>query len=309
MRTSRFDHFTRQLVGRSRRDMLRAGVVALVARTLAPPRAAFAHLDGVVTLGGACTADLECRQEDARAFPAAVTCGDNGFSEDGELTCCAGRSACCTSDADCCGSLRCAVGGEICGLCSPPPFPTRYYHQVCTSHAECLFNYACGKTACINQRCECIKPNDITQSQSVLAIPDPDAAMMVAELLSRLEVAGDSKSLDTLYRVLHPDAQDVIPQEAVVGWFENEFPYFGEPPAVAIKVRYVPWTWEVTGKTYPDAAQVAMRHYLSDGTTRRVTVPLVKDQYGTWGWFFGRDRAFVEAQIERYQPQGALPLS
>jgi hypothetical protein len=29
-------------------------------------------------------------------------------------------------------------------------------------------------------------------------------------------------------------------------------------------------------------------------------VRLVKDPFGNWSWFFGRDRAFVEEQIIRY---------
>jgi hypothetical protein len=150
-----------------------------------------------------------------------------------------------------------------------------------------------------------VKPNTASESEVLSGapeIPETDAAMIVAESLSQLEVAGDQKSFDTLFRAMHPDAQAVIPQEAIVGWYANEFPYAGEPPGVAIKVHFAPWTWEVTGKMYPETAHVAVRHYPTDGTVRRELMHLVKDQFGTWGWFFGSDRAFVEEQIERFGP-------
>lgn len=312
MHSSHFDQFTRQVVVQSRRDILRAMLVAVAVRVITPAQNALAQLDGVVALGGSCARDEECHQADAATFNAIVTCGDNGFSSTDELTCCVGESACCSSDADCCGPLRCASGGEICGLCMPPPFPTRGDKQICISHAQCMFNYSCGPTACINQRCTCLKPNDVSESvdhASDLELPDSDSAMMVAESLSRLEVAGDQRSLVTLFEAMHPDAQEVIPQEAVVGWFENDFQYTGEPPADAIKVRFVPWTWEVTGKMYPKTAVVAVHHYHSNGTVQRELVHLVKDQYGSWGWFFGRSRGFVAEQIARFSPSEGPPLS
>ena len=99
---------------------------------------------------------------------------------------------------------------------------------------------------------------------------------------------------------MHPDAQTIIPREAVTGWYENEFLYLGEPAARAIKVRFISWTWGVTGATYPETAEVALRQQLSDGTVVRDEVRLVKDPFGNWSWFFGRDRAFVQEQIARY---------
>jgi hypothetical protein len=134
-------------------------------------------------------------------------------------------------------------------------------------------------------------------------IPDSEAALTVAETVAGLEVAGN---LGGLYRSLHPDAQALIPSEAVIGWYENEFTHFGEPTPRAIKVRFIAWTWEVTGKTYPDTAEVAMRQQLPDGAVVRDEVRLVKDQNGNWCWFFGQTRAFVEEQIARFpeRPEG-----
>jgi hypothetical protein len=115
--------------------------------------------------------------------------------------------------------------------------------------------------------------------------------------MSGLEVTGGFRRL---YNSLHPDARAIIPREAVMGWYENEFMYLGEPAARAIKVRFISWTWEVTGTTYPETAEVALRQQLTDGTVVRDEIRLVKDPFGNWSWFFGRDRAFVEEQIGRY---------
>jgi hypothetical protein len=128
-------------------------------------------------------------------------------------------------------------------------------------------------------------------------IPDAEAALTVAETVARLEVSGN---FSNLYRSMHPDAQAIIPQEAVVSWYENEFMHVGEPAPSAIKVRFVSWTWEVTGKTYPETAEVVLRQQLPDGTIVRDEIRLVEDHYGNWGWFFGRDRAFVEEQVARF---------
>jgi hypothetical protein len=128
-------------------------------------------------------------------------------------------------------------------------------------------------------------------------IPDSDAALAVAETLSGLEVGGGFR---ILYDAMHPDAQAIIPREVVMGWYENEFTHLGEPAASAIKVRFISWTWGVTGTTYPETAEVAQRQKLSDGAVVRDEVRLAKDPFGNWSWFFGRDRAFVEEQIARY---------
>ena len=39
---------------------------------------------------------------------------------------------------------------------------------------------------------------------------------------------------------------------------------------------------------------------MANGSAIRDEVRLVKDHAGTWSWFFGRDRAFVEEQSARY---------
>jgi hypothetical protein len=224
-------------------------------------------------------------------------CADNGFISDGDLNCCA-NDGCCETDADCCGDLRCAVSYEICaGFCTRPPMPTRAVGQVCASHYDC-FSWPGCFARCEDQRCTCtVTPPLVAETPDSPDIPDSEAALAVAEMVSGLEVTGGFRAL---YDAMHPDAQALIPREAVMGWYENEFVHRGEPAARAIKVRFITWTWGVTGKTYPETAEVATRQQRADGTVVRDEVRLVKDQFGNWSWFFGRDRAFVEEQIARY---------
>jgi hypothetical protein len=291
-----FDRLTRLVSRFSRRDVARALLFAATAVPLTPVPAAVAQSEGLVALGGACTSSADCRQHEMQGE---AVCADNGFASDGELNCCLNQG-CCATDADCCGDLRCATGGEFCNVCAQPPFPTRGDGQVCTSDFDCLFNYGCQPAGCVEQRCRCFdesSPNYSPERPDVPDFPDADAAMLVAETLSGLEVRG---RFDVLYSLMHPNARAVIPREAVVGWYEHQFAQMGEPAAQAIKVRFISWTWEVTGQTFPETADVATRQRLFDGTVIRDEVRLVKDEHGNWSWFFGRDRAFVEEQIARY---------
>ena len=64
-------------------------------------------------------------------------------------------------------------------------------------------------------------------------------------------------------------------------------------------VRLVEWTWDVTGKVYPSAAEVSFRQRFEDGEETEGAIRLVRD-HGVWRWFFGRDRTFVEEQIGRF---------
>ena len=120
---------------------------------------------------------------------------DNGFTADGELNCCA-NDGCCETDADCCGDLRCAVGYEICpGFCTRPPIPTRAVGQVCTSNYDC-FSWPGCFARCEDQRCTCtVTPALVTEHPDAPDIPDSEAALAVAEMLSGLEVAGSFRAL------------------------------------------------------------------------------------------------------------------
>jgi hypothetical protein len=294
MEASTFDRLTRLACGASRRDFVRVALAAATTLRMPSIRVAHAQSSGIVALGGICSTSAECAQHEMQGE---AFCADNGFTADGALNCCA-NDGCCETDADCCGDLRCAVAYEVCpGFCTRPPMPTRAVGQVCTSNYDC-FSWPGCFARCQDQRCTCtVTPALVSENPNQPDIPDSEAALAVAETLSGLEVAGNFRRL---YDAMHPDAQTIVSLEAVTGWYENEFMHFGEPAARATKVRFISWTWAVTGTTYPETAEVALRQALSDGTVVRDEVRLVKDPFGNWSWSFGRDRAFVEEQIARY---------
>jgi hypothetical protein len=90
--------------------------------------------------------------------------------------------------------------------------------------------------------------------------------MDAVEELSVLEASG---AFDALYDRLHPDAQAIIPREVVVGWFTDASPALGASAAEPKKIRFIPWTWEVTGKTYRETADIAFTQTLANGSTVR----------------------------------------
>lgn len=137
-------------------------------------------------------------------------------------------------------------------------------------------------------------------------IADP---MLAAERLSQWECTG---FLDVLYQWMHPDAQALIPLYAVVDWYVEDFRPLRPEPAVSTGVRFIPWTWAVNGKTYPDTAEVSFVQRFGDGTVLEDVVRLVWE--GDWRWFFGRTPEFVQQQIDRFSPryipapQGTVPF-
>jgi hypothetical protein len=126
---------------------------------------------------------------------------------------------------------------------------------------------------------------------------DLEAAARVAVELSALEASSD---FNALYDRIHPDAHAVIPRAAAVGWFQNEFAPRGPGVSTVTGVRFVEWTWEVTGQTYPYTAEVSYEQPFADGSVDQDVVRLVLDHNGEWRWFFGRSREFVNEQIARY---------
>ncbi len=61
---------------------------------------------GDLAAGNICTSTIECSQD-----AGATTCGDNGLSGDGTLTCCRLESVTCATDIECCGGLVCGDNG------------------------------------------------------------------------------------------------------------------------------------------------------------------------------------------------------
>lgn len=122
-------------------------------------------------------------------------------------------------------------------------------------------------------------------------------AAATAVYLSQLELSGD---LDLLYDWLHPDAQATISAAALTGWYQNEWRPRG-PAAIQVdEVRFVNWTWPVTGQLYPNTAAVAYHQTFADGATVSDTAHLVQIPEGAWRWFFGRDQPFLDDVIATY---------
>ncbi|MGH2616271.1 MAG: hypothetical protein ACRDJC_13585 [Thermomicrobiales bacterium] len=297
MNSTRFDHLSRLVASGSRRDIIRALFTTVLAARLTSPHLASAQLEGIVVLGAACSHTSECAQ---REMQLGAICADNGFASDGPLNCCL-EEGCCQSDAQCCGDRRCAPTSDVCATCRFPPFPTRQVGQQCATDGECM-PVAGAEVACVTERCACLSGDQCAffSTLPVPDIPEADTALAVAEHIAQLEA---ESRFNELYGLMHPHAQAIIPREAVVGWYREDFTPPLEP-AQPIKLRFITWTWDVTGQTYFGAAEVVMRQRNADGTMVGEEIRLMTDGDGEWRWFFGRDRAFVNEQIERFAGDG-----
>src|SRR5680860_703590 len=91
---------------------------------------------------------------------------------------------------------------------------------------------------------------------------DAQDAMDMAYFLSYLEATSD---FNTEYDFIHPDARAIIPRAAVVGWFLDNYAPRQPQPATILGVEFVSWTWEVTGATYPNTAEVSFSQTFWDG--------------------------------------------
>lgn len=127
-----------------------------------------------------------------------------------------------------------------------------------------------------------------------------DDPMAAAEYLSGLESTGYYPTLYALYGYIHPDAEAVAPRGAVLGWYMEDFAPLGPQPAVATGVTYLDsWTWDVTGETYQNVAEVSYTQEFTNADPVEDVVRLVFHE-GSWRWWFGRDAAFVEEQKARF---------
>ena len=136
---------------------------------------------------------------------------------------------------------------------------------------------------------------------------DEESAAETAQELSLLEA---DRAFDELYDRMHPDALAVVPQSAVVGWYESFFADRETAELTVTGVEPEPWTWGVTGETYEEAVTVSfVQPYTIGGVESEVPgeVHLVPFD-GEWGWFFGATRAFVDEQIALYGDDGSATL-
>ena len=128
------------------------------------------------------------------------------------------------------------------------------------------------------------------------------AARATAEEL--FELAAQS-NFNALFDRIHPDAHAVIPRVAAIRAFEEIYATTQAGLATITGVAIGEWTWQVTGKTYPDAAQVRFAQpYVDQQGREQVSeseMYLVPYE-GEWRWFFGSDRAYIAEIIGRFDP-------
>lgn len=127
-----------------------------------------------------------------------------------------------------------------------------------------------------------------------------EAVAITVEMLGRLE---SWRAYPALYQLLHPDAQTQVSFPALACWYAAQFGLPDEPLVNLVfgnhvdEVAFGPWTWAVTGETYPDAAEVAY-------TTKVGTIAAAEDiastmhlvaSEGQWRWFFGTNQEGLAA--------------
>lgn len=147
---------------------------------------------------------------------------------------------------------------------------------------------------------------------SILAIPvspvlsaRQDDALRAADAAVELSEYEAEGTAGRLYEQMHLDAKVLIPPEAVIGWYETAFFPLAPKPITVTGVKFVDWTWGVTGVTYPDTAEVSYMQDFGSGERVSEIVHLVEED-GEWHWFFGRSQAFVNDQIRQQAPDAAL---
>jgi hypothetical protein len=148
----------------------------------------------------------------------------------------------------------------------------------------------------------------IALPQGVLAQPTTDpsrGSMAAAEELSQLEATEHLPALYTFYARMHPDARAIVPRHVVIGWYQDVWQPRGPQPARATGYRFVDWTWPVNGVTYRDVSEVSFVQGFDNAATVEDVVRLAWAD-GEWRWFFGRDRAWVDEQIETYNARAYI---
>ncbi|MEZ4507184.1 MAG: hypothetical protein R2848_15365 [Thermomicrobiales bacterium] len=141
-----------------------------------------------------------------------------------------------------------------------------------------------------------------TRAQTI----DLAAASSVAQQLSVLE---SQSAWNALYDQLHPDSQLTVDRATVTYWYQTYFAPNGPNPAQITGAALVSWTWPVTGRTYPQTAEIAYTQTFANGATVDEIVRLVPAADGSWRWFFGRSPEFIQQiTLEAGQALDPLPI-
>ena len=132
------------------------------------------------------------------------------------------------------------------------------------------------------------------------AVAQDEAVNIAVEMLGRLE---SWRAYPALYQLLHPDAQAVVPFEAMACWYAERYGLPSEPLVTLVfdnavdAISFAPWTWQVSGATYPNAAAVDYRQTvgtIAQSEEVATSFHLVEVD-GQWRWFFGVSRDALAA--------------
>ena len=138
---------------------------------------------------GSVLASADCKQQECRASDLCR----QWIHSDGDLNCCA-NDGCCETDADFESALRGCLR-SLSGFLHEPPIPTRAVGQACMSNYDC-FSWPGCFARCEDQRCTCAATRAlVAERPDAPDIPDSEAALAVAEMLSGLEVTGSFRAL------------------------------------------------------------------------------------------------------------------
>jgi hypothetical protein len=119
-----------------------------------------------------------------------------------------------------------------------------------------------------------------------------EAVTLAVQTLGRLE---SYRAYPALYRLLHPDAQAEVPFAAMACWYAAQYDLPVDPLLTLVfwntvdSVAFGPWTWDVTGTSYPDAAAVEYRQLAGTIVESEETSSVMHlvEFDGQWRWFFG----------------------
>jgi hypothetical protein len=120
------------------------------------------------------------------------------------------------------------------------------------------------------------------------------------ETLGQLE---SWRAYPALYQLLHPDAQAAVPFEAMACWYAERYGLPSDPLVTLVfdnavdAVSFAPWTWQVSGATYPNAAAVDYRQTVGTivQSEEVATSFHLVEVDGQWRWFFGVSRDALAA--------------
>jgi hypothetical protein len=150
--------------------------------------------------------------------------------------------------------------------------------------------------------CGDAKPQTISLAGSATSskkAADEESATIGAEMIGQLEAW---RAYPALYALLHADARQAVSFEAMSCWYVGQYgpPVTDETKTIystkVESVKLVDWIWGVTGKRYPDAAEVTQTQTSGgspeQATPAKATIHLVPED-GVWRWFFGSTPAGV----------------